>query len=338
MQGTSRPAYQQPKTIASKFSVKPMHSVGMSQHARHFHLDPLQWRDILVKRLLTRVFFGRNRGIRVLQESWDNLIILDACRYDAFEALVDSIGVPGVLESRISRASYTPRFLEENFPRPYYDGIVYVTANPHVSRILAGKMHAIVPVWKWGWNRTESTVLPQTTYDYATKTRKDFPDKRMIVHFMQPHHPYIGFRPNFGDKRMPEKCPPFIFTPPWPKGQSWYSYLVSHDSDSIRKLYLRNLRMVLPWIGRLCRELGGQTIVTADHGEAFGEPMHPLFPLKVYEHPPNIRMEVLVKVPWYIVKYPRRRLEYLEGAQQESTITDEEESVIEERLKALGYD
>src|SRR6056297_529711 len=51
-------------------------------------------------------------GTRVMDEDWDNLIILDACRYDMFAEQVD---LDGELESRISLGSTSEEFLEQNF-------------------------------------------------------------------------------------------------------------------------------------------------------------------------------------------------------------------------------
>jgi hypothetical protein len=45
-----------------------------------------------------------------MQEDWDNLIILDACRYGAFER---NNTIPGALEYRFSRGSMTGEFFEE---------------------------------------------------------------------------------------------------------------------------------------------------------------------------------------------------------------------------------
>ena len=53
---------------------------------------------------------------------------------------------------------------------------------------------------------------------------------------------------------------------------------------------------------KLAKELKGKTIISADHGEAFGEKLIPLLPFKVYGHPGFTRIPILTKVPWFIVK------------------------------------
>ena len=67
----------------------------------------------------------------ILDEDWDNLIILDACRYDFFKEEIEKRQIDGYLKKVISRGSHTLNFLKENFTEDYYNDIVYITANPH---------------------------------------------------------------------------------------------------------------------------------------------------------------------------------------------------------------
>jgi hypothetical protein len=66
-------------------------------------------------------------------------------------------------------------------------------------------------------------------------------------------------------------------------------------------------------------------VLTADHGNALGERAIP-FPIRVYVHPNNLRMPVLTDVPWFVLPYTERK-----------SIVAGDESVIEDRLSALGY-
>jgi hypothetical protein len=53
-----------------------------------------------------------HKGSSVTEEEWDNLIILDGCRYDLFES-VNSIS--GDLESRTSAGTESAQFLRKNY-------------------------------------------------------------------------------------------------------------------------------------------------------------------------------------------------------------------------------
>ena len=61
--------------------------------------------------------------LNVMEEKWDYLIILDACRYDYFESLhKDFFG--GELEKRISLGSNTIEWCLESF-KGYYLDVIY---------------------------------------------------------------------------------------------------------------------------------------------------------------------------------------------------------------------
>lgn len=74
-------------------------------------------------------------GIDVMAEDWDNLILLDACRYDYFES---QINIEGELKSAISRGGHSWEFMQGNFVGREFHDTIYVTANPHVEKLSDG--------------------------------------------------------------------------------------------------------------------------------------------------------------------------------------------------------
>lgn len=118
---------------------------------------------LIVKRLFYKVLM-RNKGVQIMQEDWDNLVILDACRYDMFEKLNN---IEGKLEHRVSRGSSTTEFMLRNFQGNAFKDTVYVTANPLVNYDVPKSFLKIVPVWKYGWDEGLGTVLPETMLEYA---------------------------------------------------------------------------------------------------------------------------------------------------------------------------
>ncbi|MDZ7731076.1 MAG: hypothetical protein U5K37_09355 [Natrialbaceae archaeon] len=129
-------------------------------------------------------------GTHVMDEDWDNLFILDACRYDMF---ADRVTLDGCLESRISLGSSSEEFLERNFGDRTCHDTVYVNANPYIPRLDLdqGTFHAVVDCLS-DWDHELQTVRPDTVASAAREAHAEFPDKRLIVHFMQPHAPFIG--------------------------------------------------------------------------------------------------------------------------------------------------
>ena len=72
--------------------------------------DPYWLRDTLVRKFVLPTLFRANDGQYVVNEEWDNLIILDACRYDTFAGSYRTHGLRGWLEHRVSRVSETNSF------------------------------------------------------------------------------------------------------------------------------------------------------------------------------------------------------------------------------------
>lgn len=267
--------------------------------------DPYWWKRQLISRLLGPLLFRKNNGTYLLEKEFDNLIILDACRYDFLESEITKSGFNECkLESIISRATHTQNFLIENFGNKKFDSlcreIVYITANPFVSRELKDVFHKIIPVWMFGWNKEFLTVRPEAVYKAALQASNEFSEKKLIIHFIQPHHPFIKLGSVGSDLANLRNTA--LFDRLNKTDESIWSLLEKGkiDNDIVIWGYRQNLRIVLPYVQKLCKILPGRTIITADHGEAMGEKIHPLIPIKIYGHPPKVRIDCLIKVPWLI--------------------------------------
>lgn len=277
------------------------------------------------RRLYTRSF--NTDGVDVVAADWDNLLILDACRYDDFAALAD---LPGTLERRESRGTHTVEFLEGNFGGRQLLDAVYVTASPQLSRWrdrVDATFHDVINVWQGdGWDDDHDTVLPETVRDHALAAADRYPDKRLLVHFVQPHYPFIGAEDLGGDGLHPDDEQPDV-----------WALLRNGDLDvpasRVREAYRRNLERALPAVETLCTELRGRTVVTSDHGNMFGERAAPV-PVREWGHPPGIYTEELTAVPW-LVDAAETRKDVTAG---QATATDDvAEEVVEDRLRQLGY-
>jgi len=124
-----------------------------------------------------------------MEEEWDNVVILDGCRYDQFKK---SHSFETTLEPRQSLGSSTPEFLRKNLKDKYYD-TVYITANPqYLKQGLSEVFHDIIDVWDLAWDQNKKTVPPNAMVNISKKYYKKYLNKRIIIHFMQPHYPFIG--------------------------------------------------------------------------------------------------------------------------------------------------
>jgi len=273
-------------------------------------------------------------GVNALTEDWDNLIILDACRYDTFAELHS---LPGNLSHRFSVASATLEWLENAVGDREFHDIVYVTANPRVNRY-EGQFHEIVPAWKTDWDDELKVVPPDTLADLTIDAFRRHPDKRIVTHFMQPHIPFIGEfgRSQIGIYDGTTKGVNRAAGREYTDNIEPYT-LFEHgnlDKRTVKKAYRENLELVFPAVERLLEALDGKSVVTADHGEMFGDVAWPT-PFRVYGHRLQTPARELLEVPW---------LEYTSGERRKTTEDDPEQpteaiddSKIEQRLRHLGY-
>lgn len=260
------------------------------------------------------------RGIDVFEEDWDNLIILDACRYSHFS----EYDLPGHLESRYSRGSATNEFVTANFKNKRLYDLVYVSANawfPRLKDEINAEVHEFVNLQRTEYQNEQLGVeLPETVTEQALRTAERYPNKRLLVHYIQPHYPYIG---PTGRKHIP------------PKTNMTKAILDAGASpELIRTAYRENLDRVMDQMEELLDNLEGKTVVTADHGELLGERSFPV-PYREYGHPWGTYTEKLVKVPWNVYDPGPRKEIVSEEPTDESDDVDEE--LIDERLRNLGY-
>ncbi|GKZ15297.1 hypothetical protein [Haladaptatus sp. T7] len=284
-----------------------------------------------------------NDGEYVMDADWDNLLILDACRYDLFTQIYAKLSLDGELSKFQSRGSSSSEFLLENFGGRSYNDTVYVTANPHEKRVLDDSFYFTDRVWIDGWSDDDGIVPPEVLSERALSVHEEFPNKRQIVHFMQPHTPFIGETQLDIDSRLTGGLRDMMLdeSSEMDFGFAWEALQDGEIEDGIFwEAYRDNLIRVLEEAIPLAEELPGKTVITADHGNAIGEWATP-FPIPVYFHPSKIRMPVLNTVPWFVPPYSKRKQIVRSGKSGSADISDEAaesgDDTIEERLSALGY-
>ena len=265
-------------------------------------------------------------AVDIFERDWDNLIILDACRYDVFKEVSE---ISGQLTAEYSKGCATYQFIRENFrSRRLYD-TVYVGANTWYLKLkdeIGSDIHKFVdlqdPAKDVDFASEELRVVePSTVTRFAKETDEQFPDKRLIVHYLQPHHPFIG-----------------------PVGSNVYEHTSSSlyevvtntpeaNRETLREAYQENLEIVLAEVEQLLDSLTGRTVVTSDHGEMLGE-RHRFVPMRDYGHHKYIFNEETIMVPWLVIDDgPRKSITEAETGLSESPDPDE----LEERLRHLGY-
>ena len=136
-------------------------------------------------------------GVDVMKEDWDNLVILDAYRYDYFKKYSR---FDGSLERKFSRGSGSPEFIRQNFSDRQLHDTVYITANPH-ARMLDKDVFYKIEFLLDSWDSEIGAVLPEDVTEAAISAQEKYPNKRIIIHYMQPHDPHLGETAEMYQKR-----------------------------------------------------------------------------------------------------------------------------------------
>lgn len=279
------------------------------------------------RRLYTRPF--NTQGVSIFEEDWDILVILDACRYDMFKEQSD---LEGTLEFRRSRGSNTVEFLSANFAAKDLSDTVYVTANPQLYRHrdrINPNLHAVIDVWQEdGWDEEHKTVLPETMVEYTERIAREYPNKRIVSHFIQPHYPFLVDEIVFDDSEV------FL----QPDEPDCWNQIFTGDirvkKSSVWQAYRATLDRALPSVASLTKSLKGKTVITSDHGNMVGERSFPV-PIKDWGHPHGLYTKQLVKVPWLIIEDSDRRT--VNAEPRSKSQRDIDGSIVEKRLEQLGY-
>lgn len=268
---------------------------------------------------------SENRGINVMQEDWDTLLILDGCRADLFKKRCT---FDGSFETRTSRGSATPEWMRENFLKDEFHDTIYLTANPFVERVIPdGTFYKVIPSLDLDWDDELGTVPPEPLCDRLSEIRSQYPNKRIIAHFIQPHYPFLSDRGQKFDRSRIGKGEG--------DGNPWRSLkfgLQDISHSTVRKAYTENLDLVLDSLSEILTELPGRTVISADHGNLWGDKMSPI-PARGYGHPIGLHVSALTTVPWFVIENGARPEIITEPPEE----TSREVGQIENRLKSLGY-
>lgn len=310
-------------------------SYAVTELADHYN-DRRWWRDRVHQRVngpVQREIRPRADGIDVLGAEWDTLVVLDACRADLFDDVVGDFNLG--FDERMtvtSRASATPEWLAHTFGASHGD-IVYVAGNPMVTRHRPNAFHQLVEVWRDAYDEETSIVDPGAVTKAALDAREANPHKRLVIHYMQPHYPFVD-RPdlNYAEYHFED-----IGLGSARDGRSandiWDALrqgLVA--SDVVWEGYAHTLSVALAEVEQLLDTFDDRVVVTSDHGNALGERTWPV-PIRAFGHPQNQRLDPLIHVPW-AVRYGKRRRVTDDGVSSASEAAGEE---VRSRLSNLGY-
>lgn len=263
-------------------------------------------------------------GVDIFAEDWDNLVILDACRYDAFRHLCE---FEGTLRKVQSRGSTSAEFVKGNFRGETAYDTVYVSANGYYDLLcddIDAEVHEFVPLYRGEYRDAADglTTHPETITAHALGANDEYPHKRLIVHYLQPHQPYLG---PFAAEHIDHGHGMNIITT-----RNRNPHLTDAD---LRRAYRENLELVLDEVENLLDAFRGKTVITADHGELLGERL-PVIPVKDYDHWYGLHVPELLNVPWFEIETgSRKKIRAEAPAKRDATDTE----AVKQHLADLGY-
>lgn len=285
-------------------------------------------------------------GTNIYDREWDLLIVLDACRVDALRQVASEYDFldASAIGSMWSVGSASAEWMCKTFTTDYAHQIgetTYLSANPYVTKTFVDGVYAppaAAPVGSVGKEVVDASdfaelrnlyqerrnerfgiVMPEDLTDaaiYAGRTRNT---ERTIVHYMQPHTPY------FTDALRDDRELTDAEYKPWSalrRGELEY--------ERAWEQYIDTLRSALDTVEVLLANVDAENVViTADHGEAFGE-------WGAHNHLTGFPHPAVKKVPWVTTSaVDTGWYEPTPLAEPEDTDTSAE--LVEEQLKALGY-
>lgn len=281
-------------------------------------------------------------GTNVYDRDWDLLIVLDACRVDALREVADEYEFITEIDSMRSVGSTSFEWLNHTFTRDHLNEIrrtAHVTQNGYTGRVFGqgGETGSTaipfgpaeydvvdpedftyleelwrvdeteLPEWIIGEGGTEQ-FSPQYTTDRAIDVGRSVDFDRLIVHYMYPHDPFP-----LADREIR-----------WP-----FEALQSGTATraAVWDAYLDNLRLVLDEVECLLENVDAErAVITADHGEAFGE-------YGFYRHMIGCPVPCMRNVPWAETSATDR-------GTYEPTAPEPGDGIgvaVEDRLEKLGY-
>lgn len=255
------------------------------------------------------------------------LLVFDAGRYDYMAPLLRD-RYRGEVRRTFSAARDTFEWISTTW-RGDYDDVTYLSGMVPVSdeipdfdledfrRLYGGvnpgdSIGEIVKLWETHWDTGIGTVTPEAITDAAL----EYADRdKLVVHFNQPHSPFIGTPALFGHRNNRSATPK--------RGRPndepiWHRVRAGEVSDAyLRMAYWGNAARAIDAVDPLVRERE-TVIATADHGEALGE-----YGMYTHDRAPHPKRR---EVPWQVITGVRDR---------DYSAADTE--TLDEKLQALGY-
>jgi hypothetical protein len=250
--------------------------------------------------------------------------------------------------TRLSAGGSTPEWIASTFDIENHDQIrntTYIVRNEFAKKVFDGTVppHNAYHFGLWNvvdptefgrleyvWQRYKGipwkgeniqNATPRKVTDRAISVMRSQSHKRVIVHYLRPHSPYYARALREERDLLEHEMNPFDHLKQ------------TGDRETVYNNYLSELRWVLTDIGILLQNVDAdKVVITADHGEAFGE-------FGGYGHGPGSLHPHVRKVPW-VETTAVDQGNYTppsDDTPRNVATGHETEDNVDEALEALGY-
>lgn len=280
------------------------------------------------KRLLTKQAIQTENGLRstnIYDRAWDVLVLLDCATREMMEEVREDYSFIGDVGEHFSPGTASAQWMRTTFTEEYADEMartLHVTGNTSSEvELNPADFRHLEEVWRDGWDEELKTIPAREVTDRAIHYYREMQPERTILHYMQPHAPFV---------RTPEVETGFI-TPQGVKG-GMNLYEAHHEAgytaNELWDAHIENLHYVLEDIETLLSSIDAERVVlSSDHGQAFGEN-------GVWGHPESVRVDAVRKVPWCVTSATDTGEYELEF---DPADTRGDELTTKEKLRHLGY-
>jgi len=266
-------------------------------------------------------------SVDVMDEDWDNLLILDACRCDHFERQHE---FDQQAQRVVSPGKMSWEFMQETFLGSQFHDTIYITSNPFATRLPDDTFFKTRYLIE-DWDDEIGTIHPEDVVAAAKEAHANHPNKRLILHFMQPHRPYLGQTA----EELRERVDLIGYRNEGDGLQIWGAVKEGKVTvEEVRRAYAETLDIVLDVVEDYLEDATEKSVITADHGEMLGERVLP-FASRVWGHSEGFSTPTLRQVPWLEIDGEARR--DIEESSPVEADAELDESEVESRLQALGY-
>jgi len=230
---------------------------------------------------------------------WDTMIVLDACRHDFFKKCNTFKGKLMNVQSIAPHTySWATNTFTGKYPWLYFSAHMWIGDKIRPKKPWNAVQHfkKVLPIWETEWNDDLGTVHPNAVGKYVRKYFEENPEEKCIIHYVQPHGPWIG-KPGMKMHWTKELHDQYGVM------ADYMAQVKKPPHNFMKKIYKANLNLVLRSIKKYVKYFPGQVVITADHGEMLGE-WDKTYRMGLYLHKENFPKwaDTLIKqVPWFIM-------------------------------------